>query len=61
MKLLLFPNNIFEKNYLPKDVDTIYLIEDPIFFGFREKGLNFNKLKLVLHVASMKFYQNYLI
>lgn len=60
MKLLLFPNNIFEKNYLPKDIDTIYLIEDPIFFGFREKRLNFNKLKLILHVASMKFYQNYL-
>jgi deoxyribodipyrimidine photolyase-related protein len=61
MKLLLFPNNIFEKSYLPDNIDTIYLIEDPIFFGFREKRLNFNKLKLILHVASMKFYQDYLI
>ena len=32
MKLLLFPNQLFEKKYLPKSVDIIFLVEDPVFF-----------------------------
>ena len=60
MKLLLFPNQLFEKKYLPKSVDIILLVEDPVFFGFRESKYNFNKLKLVLHRASMKSYEKYL-
>lgn len=57
--LLLLPNQLFEKKYLPK-INNILLIEEPVYFGFREKKYNFNKLKLVLHRASMKFYYDYL-
>ena len=60
MNLLLFPNNLYEVKYLPDKIDKIYLLEDPVYFGFREKKMNFNKLKLVLHRASMKNYENYL-
>ena len=60
MNLLLFPNNLYEVKYLPKDISKVYLIEDPVYFGFREKKMNFNKVKLVLHRASMKYYESYL-
>ena len=59
---LIFPNNLFSKKYLPKfDKKTkILIIEDPLFFGDKERIKNFTKLKLVLHRASMKFYFDYL-
>ena len=60
MNLLIFPNNLQEKKYLPKNVKKIYILEDPIFFGFRNKTMKFNKLKLVLHRSSMKYYEDYL-
>jgi len=58
MILILLPNQLFEKKYLP-NVDKIYLIEEPIYFGYRKKKMNFNKLKLVLHRASMKYYADH--
>lgn len=33
------------------------MLEEPVFFGDREEKLNFNQIKLVLHRASMKYYQ----
>ena len=60
-----------KKNTLP-DLRQInfYLIEEPIYFGYRtlenklptksNKPLNFNKLKLIFHRATMKYYQDYL-
>lgn len=60
-KLLIFPNQLFEKKYLPKKVRSIIILEDPAYFGFREQKLNFNKLKLVLHRATMKYYEKYLL
>ena len=36
------------------------MLEEPVYFGFRKNKMNFNKLKLVLHRASMKFYESYL-
>jgi deoxyribodipyrimidine photolyase-related protein len=60
--LLIFPHNLFEKIYLPKkDNYTIYLIEESLFFGDKERITNFSKLKLILHRASMKYYYDYLI
>jgi len=59
MDLIILPNQLFEKKYLP-DTKNIYLIEEPVYFGFREEKLSFNKLKLVLHRASMKYYFDYL-
>ena len=60
MELILFPNQLFKKKYFPKNIKKIYLIEEPSFFGFREKKYNFNKLKLLLHRSSMKYYYDYL-
>ena len=37
MNLLLFPNNLYEVKYLPKDINKVYLLEDPVYFGYREK------------------------
>ena len=69
---ILFPTSLFKVEYFPKDFlmndkdkqrgeeITFYLVEDPVFFGYREKKMNFNQLKLVLHRASMRYYYDYL-
>lgn len=53
MSLLILPNQLFEKKYIPKNIKTIILYEHPDFF----KKYNFNKLKLVFHRATMKNYE----
>ena len=58
--LLIFPNNLFKIKYIPKNLKQIFIIEDPLFFGDKERIENYSKLKLVLHRASMKYYQDYL-
>lgn len=59
MNFLIFPNQLFDIKYLPKEIETIYLIEHPIFFGKRGSlKMNFNKLKLLLHCSSMNFYKD---
>lgn len=64
MSCLIFPNQLFELKYYPDDIVSkfkeIHILEEPVFFGFRNQKLNFNKLKLVLHRASMKYYYDYL-
>ena len=69
---ILFPTSLFKVEYFPKDFlmndkdkqkgeeIIFYLVEDPVFFGYREKKMNFNQLKLVLHRASMRYYYDYL-
>lgn len=57
MNFLIFPNQLFDTKHLPKDISQIYLLEDPLYFGHREKKMNFNKLKLILHCASMRHYE----
>ena len=54
MKLLLLPNQLFDKKYFPEDIKQVVLWEHPDFFT----KLNFNKKKLILHRASMKKYYN---
>ena len=39
---------------------TIYILEEPVYFGDRDVKLNFNKLKLIYHRATMQYYFNYL-
>lgn len=51
MSLIVYPNQLFEKKYIP-DVHTIILYEHPDFFT----KYNFNRLKLLMHRASMKEY-----
>ena len=62
MSFLIFPNQLFELKYFPDNIkiNNIHILEEPVLYGFREEKLNFNKLKLVLHRASMKYYESYL-
>ena len=61
MILYLFNNQLFEKQYLPKDIKEIYLIEDPIFYGDRKKmKLKFNLLKLQYQRLALLSYKEYL-
>ncbi len=53
---ILFPNQLFEQNILVSKFDTIYLVEEWLFF----KQYNFHKQKIAFHRASMKFYESYL-
>lgn len=58
---LIFPHQLFENNPALKRSAQVFLIEDPLFFGDKRYKLNFHKNKILLHRASMKFYQDYLI
>lgn len=54
---LIFPNQLFEDLSLISNKNKTFLVEDSEFFT----AYNFHKNKLVLHRASMKFYENYLL
>jgi deoxyribodipyrimidine photolyase-related protein len=53
---LIFPHQLFKDIALLKKADEVYLIEEFLFFN----QYKFHKQKLVLHRASMKYYENYL-
>lgn len=53
---LVFPHQLFEQNILANNCETIYLVEEYLFF----KQYAFHKQKIAFHRASMKFYENYL-
>jgi deoxyribodipyrimidine photolyase-related protein len=53
---ILFPHQLFEQNALVSTCDTIYLVEEGLFF----RQYNFHKRKIAFHRASMKFYENFL-
>lgn len=55
--LLLYPNQLFAVEYIPKDIDRIVVIEDPTYFGVDpSRKLYLNKQKLVFMQASMRRY-----
>ncbi len=54
---LIFPHQLFENNPAISVDCEIYLVEEFLFF----RQMNFHKQKLVLHRASMKFYEDFLI
>jgi deoxyribodipyrimidine photolyase-related protein len=58
--LLILPHQLYNinilKKYLPKEIKDIIIWEHPHYF----KKYNYNKKKLVLHRASMKYYYDYL-
>lgn len=59
---LIFPNQLFSDIQQLSNKYDYYLLEDPRFFGYdiNNKLLyNFNKLKLVLHKASMQYFYDY--
>ena len=53
---IIFPHQLVEQSTLVSTCDTIYLVEEWLFF----KQFNFHKQKIAFHRASMKFYENYL-
>ena len=53
---ILFPHQLVEENMLTTTCDTIYLVEEWLFF----RQYNFHKQKIAFHRASMKFYESYL-
>ncbi len=54
--LLILPHQLYDKKFLPKDIKDIIIWEHPHYF----KKYKYNKKKLVLHRASMKYYYDYL-
>lgn len=58
----LFHYSIFLENIKQNknNIKTIYILEEPVYFGDRNIKLNFNKLKLIYHRASMKYYYNHI-
>ena len=54
---LIFPHQLFKKHPAVKRNRDILIIEDPLFFGDYNYPLNFHKMKLTFHRASMKFYE----
>ncbi len=55
--LLLYPHQLYPIDQLPKDVDEILMIEDPLYFGTDDQyPLFFHKQKLMLHRACMRRY-----
>jgi deoxyribodipyrimidine photolyase-related protein len=53
---IIFPHQLFKANPAICNSQTIYLVEENLFF----RQYNFHKQKLVLHRASMKRYQDWL-
>jgi len=54
---IILPTQLFLNNPYLKDMDIIYLIEEPYYFNSRP----FHRQKLILHRASMKYYYDYLL
>lgn len=53
---LVFPHQLYKDNPALDGIDRVVLIEDHLYFT----QFKFHKQKLVLHRASMKFYQSHL-
>ena len=53
---IVFPHQLIEQSILASSCDTIYLVEENLYF----KHYNFHKKKIAFHRASMKFYESYL-
>ena len=53
---IVFPHQLFESSPLIKTCNTLYLVEESLFF----KQFNFHKQKIAYHRATMKGYADYL-
>src|ERR1700753_4262829 len=54
---IIFPHQLFENHPALEKGRAVYLIEEWLFF----RQYNFHRQKLVLHRASMKFYEDWLV
>lgn len=54
---LVYPHQLFGREYLPEGITTAFVIEDPLYFGTDQTyPVYFHKQKLMLHRASMRRY-----
>jgi deoxyribodipyrimidine photolyase-related protein len=53
---LIFPHQLFEKHPAVQTDRVVYLIEEELYFN----QYSFNKKKLILHRASMRYYSDFL-
>ena len=56
MNFIILPNQLFDKKYLPDKSYTYILWEHPQYFT----EYKYNKKRILMHRASMKYYQDYL-
>ena len=54
---IVLPTQLFEDIELASSYDTIYVVEDPVYFT----RLPFHQLKLVFHRTTLKYYNDYLV
>ncbi len=54
--VLVLPTQLFEDHKLVNKDTHVYLYEHPVYFT----KYNYHKLKLIMHRATMKYYQDYL-
>jgi deoxyribodipyrimidine photolyase-related protein len=54
--VLILPNSLFEDNKLLKKHKNVIIYEHPVYFT----KYKYHKLKLILHRASMKYYQDFI-
>ena len=68
---VILPIHLFNEEIINDTLDTIlkstkelpaeiFIIEEPAYFGDHKMQLNYNKLKLIYHRASMKYYNDYI-
>ena len=63
--IVILPIHLFDISILEQtlktiqdEITTIYITEEPVYFGNRDIKLNFNKLKLIYHRSSLQYYNN---
>ena len=52
----IYPNQLFDPHPAVARNRTIFLIEDPLFFGDKKYFFNYNKKKILLHYISMSYF-----
>ena len=54
--VIILPNLLFEENNLLSQHTHVFLIEHPVYFSM----YNYNKLKIIMHRSTMKYYCDYI-
>ena len=52
----IYPNQLFDPHPAIARNRTVFLIEDPLFFGDKKYFFNYNKKKILLHYMSMSYF-----
>lgn len=57
---LLYPHQLFAPRYLPRFVEAVWLVEEPLFFYDPLQAPAFHRQKLILHRATMRYMADWL-